>query len=210
MTDPLEDLQHTLGSFTAWSTFSAGLFLTEFHEESGRIDHTGIFIHNDETTGAHDSADLSDLFIICQGVQRLSRDTSAGRAAQLGCFELLATRDATTDIKDDIADRGTHGNLHQTNIVHCPGHRKNFCSLGTLGSNGCIPVTALEDDLAHIGIGFNVIEDRRLLPETLACRERRPWPGHSALTFDGIHQSGFFTADKCAGTLVDLDIKAVA
>ena len=44
--DSLQDLKHTLGTFTAWHTFAAALALGKAHEETGNLYHTGILIHD--------------------------------------------------------------------------------------------------------------------------------------------------------------------
>ena len=51
--DPLQDLQHTFGTLTARYTFTAALTLGEVHKESGNLNHTGILVHNYQTTGSH-------------------------------------------------------------------------------------------------------------------------------------------------------------
>ena len=48
--DSLQDLQHTFGTLTARYTFTAALTLGEVHKESGNLNHTGILVHNYQTT----------------------------------------------------------------------------------------------------------------------------------------------------------------
>ena len=45
----LQDLQHALGTLTAWNAFSTALPLGKAHEETGNFYHTGILIHDNKT-----------------------------------------------------------------------------------------------------------------------------------------------------------------
>ena len=49
--------------------------------------------------------------------QMLGRDTAAGRAAGLGCLELLAARNTAADLLHDLPQGGAHGDFHQTGVV---------------------------------------------------------------------------------------------
>ena len=54
---------------------------------------------------------------------------------------------------------------------------------------------------------FHIVDDGRLPEEPFLCRERRFRHRHSALPFDGGHQSGFLAADKGAGSFHDGHVK---
>ena len=69
---------------------------------------------------------------------------------------------------------------------------------------------SVEDDLRDVGIGFNVVEDGGLVEQTLDRRERRTGTRLAALALDGLHQSGLFAADECAGAQTDVQIKVEA
>ena len=57
--DPLQDLQHPLGTLPAWNTFSTTLMLGKTHEETGNLYHTGIGIHNYQSAGSDDGIQFS-------------------------------------------------------------------------------------------------------------------------------------------------------
>ena len=87
----------------------------------------------------------------------LCRNTSAGRAAGLGCLELLAIGDAAADLFDDGTQRRSHGNLHQAGIGDLTAQGKYLGSFGLLRTHGSKPLGTLEDDPRNVGIGFYVI-----------------------------------------------------
>ena len=70
-----------------------------------------------------------------------------------------------------------------------------------------IPLAAVPDDLRDVGEGFDVVQDRRFLPEPLERRERRTRTRHAAFALDRAHQSGFFAAYEGPRSLVDVDVE---
>ena len=66
--DLIEDLKKSSGTDTAGSAFTAGFVNGEVEEEAGDIYHTGVFIHYDETAGAHHGADGDKRIVIDGGV----------------------------------------------------------------------------------------------------------------------------------------------
>ena len=56
--DALESFQHALRTLAAGDALAAGFLLREFHEEAGDLRHAGVLVHDDETAGAHDRADV--------------------------------------------------------------------------------------------------------------------------------------------------------
>ena len=77
--DLIQDLVHPLGTHPARRTFAAGFIYREFQEKFGDIHHTRLFIHNDQTAGAHHGADGDQVVIIDGDIQMGSRNTPAGR-----------------------------------------------------------------------------------------------------------------------------------
>ena len=138
------------------------------------------------------------------------RNTSAGRAAGLGCLELLAVRDAAADLLDDLAKCRSHRNFHKTYVRDLSAECENLGALGCLGSDGGIPLRALANDLRDVCISLNVIENGRLLEKTFHCGERRSRTRLAALSFDGSHKRCLLAADERACAETDLDIKVKA
>ena len=85
------------------------------------------------------------------------RDTSAGRAAGLGCLELLAIGDAAADLLDDGTQRRSHGDLHQSGVGDLAAQCKYLGSFGFFRTHGSKPFCSLEDDPRDICIGLYVI-----------------------------------------------------
>ncbi len=82
--------------------------------------------------------------------------------------------------------------------------------LGALALLGAVlgePVGPVLQDVGDAGQGLDVVDDGRLAPETRDRRERRPGPGHAALSLDRGDQRGLFAADKRAGPFLDLDLE---
>ena len=136
------------------------------------------------------------------------RNTSAGRTAGLGRFELLAVRNTAADLFDDRAKGCSHGNFHKTYVCDLAAEREDLGALGSLCSDRGIPFRTLADDLRYVCICLNVVENCGLLEEAFDCRERRSGTRLAALTFDGSHQSCFFAAYECARAETDLNVKA--
>src|SRR5450759_2963253 len=57
--------------------------------------------------------------------------------------------------------------------------------------------------MADISKGFHIVDIGRVAPQAANGREWRAGTAHAALSFDGGHQSGLFTADKSTGTHLD-------
>ena len=115
----------------------------KFKEEFGDIDHTGIFIHNDQTAGAHHGADADQVVVIDRNIDMFSRNTSAGRAAGLGCLKLLAVRNTAADIFNNGAQCRTHRHLHKTCVVDLTINGKYLRAFGFLRAHRCEPVSTL-------------------------------------------------------------------
>ena len=135
MADALKYFKHALGAFAAGRALAAGFFLAELHEEAGRVNHAGVFIHDNKAARAHDGPKLCYFLIVRGGVKARGRHAAARRAAQLRGLELLAIGDAAADVKNNIADRCAHGHFHKTDIIDSAGHGKHLGALGGLGAD---------------------------------------------------------------------------
>ena len=65
----------------------------------------------------------------------------------------------------------------------------------------------LQDDLRHVGVGFDVVVVGGLAPHALDRREGRARTRLAALAFDGGDQRGLFAADKRAGAHAHFQIE---
>ena len=205
--DVVEHLQETVRSDPAGHTFAAGFLAGEFQIELRDIHHTGVFVHDDQSAGAHHGTDLREALVVDRCVNMDRRNTAAGRTAGLRRLEPLAIGNASADLFDDLAERCAHGDFHQADVRDLAAEGEHLGALGGLGTDRGIPLRSLEDDLGDVGIGLDVVEDGRLPEETFHSRERRPRAGLSALAFDGGHQRRLLAADESAGAETDLDVK---
>src|SRR5699024_2073701 len=155
--DPLQDLQHTFGTFTAGNTFSAGLPLGKAHEETGNFYHTGIFIHNNQAAGAHDGIVFLHIVKIQPYIQMFFCKTSAGRTADLDSLKVAAPFDAAADIVDDLPECSTHGNLNKAGVFNSTCNRESLGSRAAFCSDGTEPVSSFYDNTGNICKSFHVI-----------------------------------------------------
>ena len=137
--DLFHDLQKTSGSDTAWCTLSAGLIDRELQEEFCNVDHTVVFVHNDQTAGTHHGADCDQVIVIDRNIIVVDGNTSAGRTAGLCCLESFAVRDAAADLLDDFTESGSHLDLYKTSVVDLAAQCEDLCSFGFFGSHGSKP-----------------------------------------------------------------------
>ena len=87
----------------------------------------------------------------------LRRDTAAGGTAGLGSLKLLSVRNAAADLLDYLAQRGAHGDLHQTGVPDLAAQGEYLGALGLLGTHRGEPLGAVQDDLWDVGVGLNVV-----------------------------------------------------
>ena len=205
--DFLQNLVEPFGPYPAGRAFAAALLHTEFEIEFSNIDHTVVFAEDNHPPGAHHRPDLFQGFIIDRGVQKLRRNTAAGRAAGLNRFERLAVLDPPSDIEDDLPQGGPHGNLHQPDIVDLPGQGKDLGPLGGFGPYRCVPGTPVQNDLGNIGVCFHIIDTGRPLPQTALGREGGLGRRLPPFPFYGMNQCGLLAADKGSGTVFQLQIE---
>ena len=123
-------------------------------------------------------------------------------------LELLPVGNTAADVVEQFPQGDSHGDFHQTGVDDLTGKGEDLCPFTLLGSDGGIPIGTVENNMPDGGQGLDVVDHRRVAPETLLGGERRFGPGLTALAFDGGHQSGLFTADEGAGTHTNLYVEA--
>ena len=147
-------------------------------------------------------------FVVDRGVEVFLGNHTAGRTAGLCRFKLFAAADASADVINDFAERGSHRDFDQSGVVDFTGQGEHLGSLGGFRADGAEPGGALQDDHRNVGPRFNVVDDGRLAPQAFDGREGRTRNRHAALAFDRGEQGGFFAADKCAGAETELDVRS--
>ena len=140
-------------------------------------------------------------------VQILFGQAAAGGTAGLGSLKLLSVRNAAADLLDYLAQRGAHGDLHQTGVPDLAAQGEYLGALGLLGTHGSKPVRSLQNNAGNVSPGFHIIQNRGLAEQALDRRERRTGPRLAAFALDRRHQRRFFAAHECAGTQTDVNVK---
>ncbi len=205
--DAGQDLQHPLTADPAGNTFPAGFGLGKFQKELGKLHHTGIFIDHDHPAGTHYRAHFLQRVKINFHIEVLRRDTPAQRASGLNGLKALVLENSPADIKDDFAQGDSHGDLHQTGVVHLAGQSKNSGPRTTSGSDIIKPIGPVDNDLGNIGITFHIIEIGRLPPEAGSSREGGARSRFTSTALNGCQQGRFFTTDKGPGPFFDMQMK---
>ena len=92
LADAVEDFEHPLGAHAAGDALAARLFLDEFEEEPGHVDHAAVLVHDDQAAGAHDRAQFGQRLVVQRDIEVLLGDAPARGPADLRGLELLAGR----------------------------------------------------------------------------------------------------------------------
>ena len=212
VSDLFEGFEKTHGTDTAGYTLTTGFVNGEFKEELRDVNHTVVFVHNDQTAGAHHGADRGEVIVVDGSVDERSGDTTTGRTTGLSSFELLAAGNAAADFFNNFSEGSTHRNFNETGVGDLTAESEYLGTLGGCSAHGSEPFGSVEDDLSDVCESFYVIDDGRLTEKTLYSRERRTGTGLTAVTFDRGEKSGFFAANECAcaETESDLEVEACA
>ena len=147
------------------------------------------------------------MLIVDGSVKVLLRQATTRGATSLHSLELLTVLHATTDVVDNLTQGGTHGNLNQAHIINLTGQSEHLGTLALLGTDLSKPVSALGQDDGHVGESLDIVHVGGFHVITGLSGEGRLQGGLTTLTFHRVDQSGLLTADKCTGTVTDLDIE---
>ena len=205
--DPLQNLQHPLGTLPAGSALAAGFPLGEAHEEPGHFHYTGILAHDHHAAGTHNGIELLHGVEVQRLVQVLFRQAAAGGAANLNCLEFRTVLQAAADIEDDLPQGGAHRHLDQAGVLNGTGEGEGLAAGAAGSTDGAEPVSALQDDLGDIGVGFHVVQNRGFFPQALFHGSGGLGSGHAPIALDGSRQRRAFAADEGAGAPVDVHME---
>jgi len=210
VSDLVEDFKKSYSTDTAGRALTAGFVNGEFEEELSDVNHTCIFVHDDETAGTHHGTSLNEGVEVDRSIDEFCRETSAGRTTGLSCLELLAVGNAAADFFNNFTESSTHGDFHETGVLDLTAESEYLGTGRTSSTEGLEPISTVENDLSDVSVGFYVVYDGRLTPETLNSRERRTGTGFTAVTFNGGKECGFFAAYECACTETDVEVEIEA
>lgn len=113
---------------TTRNTFSTTLTLGKVHKETGYFYHTGIFIHDYQSAGSHDSIQFLYRIKVQRRIQLILDQTSAGRSADLYALESSTTLESAADIINNMTKCCSHRYFDQTGIFNGTGQRECLCS----------------------------------------------------------------------------------
>ena len=136
----------------------------------------------------------------------LCRDTSAGWSAGLRSLEFLAIGDPSANLFYDLPQCCSIGISTSPVFLTLPPRANTFVPL-----DFSVPMEdhshPVQDDLRNICQRLYVIQDRRLLEQSLKCREWRTRSWLSSVSFDRGHKRGLLAAYECACSKADINIK---
>ena len=122
-------------------------------------------------------------------------------------LQLVSAWNAAADHFDDLAQLDAHGNFDEAGVLDLAGKREHLGALAALRAHVAEPFAAVAHDRRDVGIGLDVVDQRRLAPESAHRRIRRPRLRSAAPSFDRGEQCRLFAADKRAGAETNLDIE---
>ena len=108
---------------------------------------------------------------------------------------------------DDLAQLDAHRHFNQAGVGDFAGERKDLGALAALRAHVGEPLAAVAHNGRDVGVGFNVVDQRRLAPQSAHCRIRRPRLRRAAPAFDRGNQRRLFAADKRAGAQANLHVE---
>ena len=120
-----------------------------------------------------------------------------------GGWPARSAENAPADFVHDLSQRSPHGHFDQAGVVDLSHQREDLRALAAFGPDAGVPFPAVADNHGHIGIGFNVIEVARTIPEALFHGMDVFSPGFADFALEGSHERCFLTADK--GACPDLE-----
>ena len=205
--DPVQDLEHPLRAYAARHALAARFFLHKFQEETGDVDHAAILVHHDQAAGAHDRAEFRERLVVQGHVQVVLGNAAAGGPAHLRGLELLARRGAAAHVVDQIAQGHADGHFHQAGILDCASQGEDLGAAALFRAVLGVPRAAVEDDRRHVGVGLDIVQERRFAPQAPLGGERRAGPRLAAIALDRGHQGRLFAAHEGPGTHADLHVE---
>ena len=205
--DAVEDFQHPLCAHAAGNALAARFLADELDEVAGDVDHATGFVHDDQPARAHDRAEFGERLVVQADVEVMLGDAAAGGAADLRGLELLARRGPPANVVDQVAQGHADGDFHEAGVLDRPGQGEDLGALALFRAEGGVPRPAAEEDRGDVGVGLDVVQQRRLAPESLHGGERGAGAGLAPIALDRGHQGRLFAADERPGAHADLEVE---
>src|SRR5262245_27783062 len=111
----------------------------------------------------------------------------------------MTLANAARTIEDQNLDCGVHRGFVDAGFVHVPADAKQLRTAVLLGTELGEPFGAVHDDRRQVAEGFDVVDRRRAVVQSLYRRERRLDPRLGALAFERLDERGLLTRLVSAG-----------
>src|SRR5437016_348912 len=201
-----EHVRHLLRADAAGNALAAGFVAIEAHRGEGHVQHAGSIVADDDGARPQHGAGFGKSFEIEPYVDHRSGKKTGRRAGRREGFQLTAAANAAGVVEDDIADRHAHGNFEDAGVGDVATDADEFQATRATGALSHEPVNPASENLRNVDEGFNVVDDRGLLPETDLPRKRRLVARLGAMAFNGLDERAFLTAYVAAGADKNFEI----
>ena len=138
----------------------------------------------------------------------IRRDAPARWTTGLHRFERATVDDAAADVEHDLAEGDAQRHLDKTGVDHPAGEGEDLGPGARRPPDAGVPGATVADDRGDVGKRLDVVDQRRLLPQTGHGRVRRAWSRCAPAAFHGSDQGGFLATHESACPDADLDVEA--
>jgi len=188
----------------AGNRLAAGLVAEEARHQRREVDDAAAAVDGQDRAGAHDRPRLGQSRMRKRCVEGLRRQEPARWPADLECLELAAGHPAGHSL-DQGAQRRSRGHLRDAGRGHRATQlhqgRARVVSVTDRGVGG----RPVAHDPGHRSQRLDVVDERRLVPQSALGRPRRPLIGLGALVLDRAQEDGLLADRERPGKLANLD-----
>src|SRR5215831_18609813 len=207
--DAMQNLRHPSSALTARAALATGLIVVELGQDIGRLhDAHGVIQDHHATRATHRAGALQGVEVAVDLHSLSGGEHTRGSTPGDHGLQRPALVQATSVLKDNIAQRDTQRQFVDTRSLHVPTHAPHARAAITLRANAVVPRCAAFQNLAHVGQRFDVVDHRGHAERPDVSRKGRFDARVGALAFQRLDQTGLFATDIGSGTTVQQDIEA--
>lgn len=141
----------------------------------------------------------------------LPRDHRNGTSTGNHTLQVLPSpSNSSTVLLQQLLQRYTHLFLHHTRVVDVSTDTKHLCSGIPLPSKSSKPRSTSSSNRGRHSNRLDICHGRRTTEQSYIGREWRLESWFTLFTLDGFDQSGFFSANVCSGTPMQVDVERVS
>src|SRR5205085_5996812 len=159
---------------------------------------------------AHERNQLGQALVMRRRVEHLLRSASSGRTTGLYRLDLTVIDATFPDVIDERFEGSAERHLHEARIANLANQRKDLGPRTLRASSLAEPCRTLGHDGCDVVPRLDVVNVRRLTPESLLSWKRRSWTRTTGLPLERRDQSSFFSANECACSFHEFDIEVKA